>query len=226
VCCPLGRHTVTLFRQSASLPSANLPLRSLPSCATNLRAHGASELQEHDRELRRKGRFMDLIQTAVHEAAHAVIAHALGLATKSLALTHHEADQTGVLGTAEGPRPDFGYDHASLQSRQRAMRDECVAACAGLAAEHVFFGVPLTTENENAQGDFRNIFDLESDGMRIPGKRRGYVGDDATWLFIERSLKKATSLVRSERERIRRVADELLKRGRLEMSELQPLLDE
>ncbi len=80
---------------------------------------------------------MELIQTAVHEAAHAVIAHALGLATKSLALTHHEADQTGALGTAEGSRPDVGYGHANEQERQLAMRDECIPACATPSSSRV-----------------------------------------------------------------------------------------
>lgn len=116
---------------------------------------------------------MQLKQTAIHEAGHVVVGYMLGLACKEVALTHHKVDETGRYGYAIGPNPVYGYHHASLKERQQTMRDECVACCAGLAAEHVFFGVPLDIDNEHAQGDFENIIGLESSGMRIRGKRRG-----------------------------------------------------
>ncbi len=65
---------------------------------------------------------------------------------------------------------------------------------------------------------------MESDGMRIPGKRGGYVGDDATWRFIECSLRQAKRMVMRERERIQLVAEELVKRGRLDATEIETLL--
>src|SRR5262245_36711968 len=107
---------------------------------------------------------MKLKQTAIHEAGHVVVGHALGLAVKAVALTHHEVDKTGIYGLATGPNPMYGYDYSTERDRQEGMKAEAVTCCAGLAAEHVFFGVPLDTDNENASGDIENIFDLLSAG--------------------------------------------------------------
>ena len=169
---------------------------------------------------------MTLEQTAVHEAGHAVVAYVLGLACKELALTHDQVAETGAYGYATGPNPVYGYSHGSERDRQTAMRDECVACCGGLAAEHVLFGVPLSTENENAQADFRNILQFERDGLRVPGKKwGGSVGDDDTWRYIDRSLLKARRLVLRHQDAIEQLAKRLVDRRRLDGDVVKQLLD-
>jgi len=172
---------------------------------------------------------MELRQTAIHEAAHAVIAHVLGLACKSIALTHDAVDDTGAFGLAVGPNPIYGYRGTSRSERSANARDECVACCAGLAAEHVFFGVLLDAENENAQDDFRNIIILEKSGFLRTRRKYGdgFAGDGVTWKFIKRKLREAHRLVYCHRETIDRLADELLQRGpngKLEAGEVERLL--
>jgi len=169
---------------------------------------------------------MELKQTAIHEAGHVVVAYVLGLDCKEVALTHHEVEETGAYGYAAGPNPAYGYEHGSWRERQATLRDECIACCAGLAAEHVFFGVPLNTDNENTQGDFRNIMEMERNGLRIGGKRNGFIGDETTWDFIQRQLVKAKKQVIRHRDTIERLADTLVKQKKLSREEVKRLLDE
>ncbi len=129
-----------------------------------------------------------------------------------------------MLGHAIGPHPAYGYVYNSERERQSAMKDECVACCAGLASEHVFFAVPLNTDNENAQGDFDNIMKLEGLGLRIPGKCNGSVGDEMTWGYIARCLKNAKKHVKKHRDVIDRLANVLIERQRLSAEEVGELL--
>src|SRR5262245_41682805 len=170
-------------------------------------------------------KIMELRQTAIHEAGHAVVAYVLGLGCKDMALTHDEVEETGAYAYVRGPNPLYGYEGTSRSERQATMRAACVACCAGLAAEHVFFDVPLITDNENAQGDFQNIIELESNGLRIRGKRNGFVGDEATWRYIDRLLVKAKKLVKSHRVTIQRLADTLVERKRLSAEEVERLFN-
>jgi ATP-dependent Zn protease len=165
---------------------------------------------------------MNIEQTAIHEAGHVVVAHALGLACKDAALTHELVDETGAYGYAEGPNPRFGYHVENERERQAIMRDAAIACCAGLAAEHVFFGVPLDVENENAKGDFDNIIGLQRAGLRIKGSK--VVGNEQAWKYIDKLLGKAVKLVRKRRQEIRRVADSLLENKRLNAVEIERLL--
>jgi hypothetical protein len=169
---------------------------------------------------------VDLMQTTIHESAHAVIAHALGLHKHDIALTHDDAGETGIFGYATGPNPSFGDGCSSETERQLTLRAQCVACCAGLAAEHVFFAVPLSIDNENAQGDFQNIIDMEQSGLRIRGKRDGFVGDHQTWAYIEATLKTAKQLVKVHRSKIERVARAMLASERIVSDELAALLGE
>jgi ATP-dependent Zn protease len=170
---------------------------------------------------------MELKQIAIHEAGHVVVAYALGLAVKEVALTHEAADDTGLYGYAIGPNPVHGYNHDSRRECREAVRDECIVCCAGLAAENVFFNVPLSTDNENAQGDFRNIIEFESDSLlHISGKRGGWIGDDATWRYISRRLIDARRLVKRHRHTIQRLAHTLIERKKLNGEEVQRLLTE
>jgi ATP-dependent Zn protease len=167
---------------------------------------------------------LELKQTAIHEAGHVVVAHVLGLACKDVALTHYEVEETGAYGYANGPNPAYGYEHASKRERQETMRAEAIACCAGLAAEHVFFGVALSTDNENAQGDFRNIIQLEGDGLRIRSKSGGTVGDGATWCYISGLLIEARRLVERHRDAIHRLADILVEKNTIGGEEVGRLL--
>lgn len=169
---------------------------------------------------------MDLHQTAVHEAGHVVVAYALGLACKEVALTHDDVEETGQYGRAVGPNPQYGYGHGSQREQQETMRLECVACCAGLAAEHVFYSVPLDIENESAQGDFLNIIECERNGLRTRRGCSGFVGDDATWRFIARLLREAKKLVRRHCDTIQRLADTLVEKKQLSGDEVEQLLSE
>ena len=130
---------------------------------------------------------MKLEQTAIHEAGHVVVGYLLGLACNDVALTHDEVEETHEYGYAISPNPAYGYNHGSRHERQGTLRDQCIACCAGLAAEHVFFKVSLGTDNENSECDFQNIIEYERYGLRIRGKRGGFSGD-ATWRYIDRQL--------------------------------------
>jgi ATP-dependent Zn protease len=170
---------------------------------------------------------LDQNQTAVHEAGHVVVGYVLGLACNGVALTHHEVEETGAYGYAVSPNPEFGYHNNDTRlERQLTLRAQSVASCAGLAAEHVFFGVPLETSNESAQDDFQNVIECESRGLRIRGKRGGYLGDEVTWRYISRLLVEAKKLVKRHRETIQRLADTLLERTRLDGKEVERLLNE
>lgn len=167
---------------------------------------------------------MKLEQTAIHEAGHAVVGYVLKLPYEELALTHDTVDESGAYGHAISPNPQYGYEHASRRERNKAMRDACTACCAGLAAEHVFFGVPLSTDNKYAQGDFSNIIELERDGLRIPRKSGGTVGDEETWRYISRLLLKAKKLVNRHRNEIQLLADALVKARKLSKDDVARLL--
>jgi len=159
---------------------------------------------------------MKLEQTAIHEAGHVVVGYGLGLACNEVALTPHgQVEEMDEYGHVTHPNPAYGYKHGSLHERQRTLRDACIACCAGLAAEHVFFKVSLGTDNENSECDFQNIIEYERYGLRIRGKRGGYVGDEATWRYIGRQLLKAKKLVQDHRDTIQRVADILVEKKRL-----------
>jgi ATP-dependent Zn protease len=119
---------------------------------------------------------------AIHEAGHVVVGYSLGLACNEVALTP-ETEEEGTCGYVMSPNPMYGYRHGSQRERQATLRDACIACCGGLAAEHVFYGVPLDIEHESAQHDFRNIIEFERNGLRI--KRGGWVGDDKTWRYIK-----------------------------------------
>ena len=95
-----------------------------------------------------------------------------------------------------------------------------------MAAEHFFFGVPLDIDNENSQGDFQNIIEYEREGLRIRGKRNGFVGDDATWHYISHQLVKAKNLVKDHRDTIQRFADTLIERKKLSSKEVEELLNQ
>ena len=161
-------------------------------------------------------------QTAVHEAGHVVVTFVLGLACNEVALT----DDESVYGYMTGPNPMYGYRLGSLRERKETMRAKCVACCAGLAAEHVFFGVPLDTNNENAQADFENIIECERHGLRTRRKQHGFVGDDVTWQYISRLLREAKKLVQCHRDTIQRLADVLVERRHLSGEEVERLLNE
>ena len=169
---------------------------------------------------------MDLRQTAVHEAGHVVVAYALGLACNEVALTHDDAEETGEYGHSVGPNPQYGYEHSCRREQHQTMRAKCVGCCAGLAAEHVFFDVPLDTDNENALGDFVNIIECERNGLPIRGKRNGFVGNDATWQYIARLLREAKKLVKRHRDTIQRLADTLVEKKQLSGDEVEQLLSE
>lgn len=167
---------------------------------------------------------MELIETAIHEAGHVVVAYVLGLACNGVALTHEEAEETGSYGHVTRPNPAFGYEISSERDRRAVLRKQCISCCAGLAAVHVFFQVALDLDNENAQGDFQNIIEMEQNGMRIPGKRNGFVGDDATWHYISRRLIDARRLVKRHRGVIERLAKTLVEKKRMNGEEVAKLL--
>ena len=167
---------------------------------------------------------MKLEQTAVHEAGHVVVGYLLGLACNGVALTHDEVEETDTYGYVTHLNPAYSYEHGSLHERQRALHDECIACCPGLAAEHVFFGVSLDTDNENSECDFQSIIEYERNGLRIRGKRGGFSGDDATWRYIDRQLLKARKLVKRHRDTIQRMADILIKRKKLSAEEVEEVL--
>lgn len=163
-------------------------------------------------------------QTAIHEAGHVVVEHALGLALHEVVMTHDIVEQTGDYGYCTSPNPAFGYEHASRRERRATVRAAAIGCLAGLAAEHVFYGVPLDLDNENAGHDVQNVLDLVyRDELRVP--RASYVGDDVTWAYINRLLREAARVVRRHRTEVQRVADELLKRGRLTGDDIAILLN-
>lgn len=171
---------------------------------------------------------MDLKQTAIHEAGHTVIGWTLGLTCDEVALTHHNVKKTGYYGHAVHPYPSYGYENnCSRRELNATLQAECVANCTGLAAEHVFFGVPLCTDNDNARLDFRNIIECERIGLRIRGKPHGcFVGDDHTWGYISRQLLQAKKLVKRNRDTIQRFADILVEKKKLSGEEVKQLLSE
>ena len=169
---------------------------------------------------------MDLKQTAIHEAGHVVVAYVLGLACDEVALTHDEVKETGAYGFVTSPNPTYGYEVESPKERQKILRDQSISCCAGLAAEHVLLGVPLSTDNENSQSDFQHIIQFEHDGLKIKGKRNGFVGDDATWRFISSLLEEAKELVIQHRDAIQRLADILIECKQLSEEEVTRLLEE
>jgi hypothetical protein len=171
---------------------------------------------------------LDGLQTAIHLAGRAVAAWHLGLACPDLALNHDKAEQTGEYGHAISLNPRFDYEYDSEEELQENMRDVCTVCCAGLAAEHVFYGVPLSRDNESAQGDFRSIARLESapSNMRIPGKFTGEVGDEQTSSFIDRKLVEAKVLVVTHKRRIEGLAKLLFEKKKLSKEEVKRHLGE
>jgi len=167
---------------------------------------------------------MELERTAIHEAGHAVVAYALGYTSNEVVLTHDEVADTGYYGYVTSPHPRYGYAHNSLRDLQTTLRDASIANCAGLAAEHVFFHVPLATDDEGAQRDFRSIIALELQGLKIRRKRGGYIGDEITWRYIERCLHKAKSLVNRHRDAIQHLAHALVEKKKLSGAEVDQLL--
>ena len=169
---------------------------------------------------------MELRQTAIHEAGHVVVGYVLGLTCNEVALTHEEVEKTNSYGYQTGPNPMFGYEVDSLRERNSIMRAECVSSCAGIAAEHVFFDIPLNTDNENAQGDFQNVIECERQGLRTRRYQGGYIGDDVTWGYISRLLREAKKLVQCYSDTIQRFADTLIKKKKLSGEEVEQLLTE
>jgi ATP-dependent Zn protease len=169
---------------------------------------------------------MKVEQTTIHEAGHVVVAYVLGLAYKKVALTHDEVEETVKYGHVIGPDPAYEYDHDSLHERRSKVRAKCIACCAGLAAEHVFFAVPLNTDNENAEVDFQNIIEYEWSGeLHIRGKHNGFIGDAETWRYISCLLVEAKQLVNRHRGAIQRLADILVERKKLSGEEVEELLN-
>src|SRR5262249_50365063 len=154
---------------------------------------------------------------------HVVVGYVLGLACNEVALTHDEVDETGEYGYANAPNPYFGYEFSTEADRQATMRAACVSCCGGLAAEHVLFGVPLSTDNKNAAHHIQNIMDQMRAGTRIRGNRGGYIDDDAPWRYIRRLLVRAKKLVQRNREPIQRLAEVLVKKNRLGRDEVERL---
>jgi len=167
---------------------------------------------------------MELEQMAIHEAGHAVVGYILGLACNELALTH-EGEGCSYSHVAY-PNLVCSYEGKSAHERNTTLRAECIASCAGLAAEHVFFGVPLNTDNENAQSDFQNIIKCERSGLRIRGDRGGLIGDDVTLSYIPRGLVEAKRLVKRHRNTIQQLADILVEKKKISGKEVERLLKE
>ena len=166
---------------------------------------------------------MEEMQTAVHEAAHAVVGYVQGLTCNGLELlSDPEADAYGV---AHSPNPYFGYEQEA-SDRQGTMREQAIALCAGLAAEHYFCKVPLDTDNENAQSDFNRIIEFERAGLHVPGNEDELVGNANTWDFIAGLLRKALKEVRKYRTQIKQLADALVERRKLTGAEVEQLLHE
>lgn len=170
---------------------------------------------------------MPLERTAIHEAGHVVVAWILGLVSTEVVLTFEQADETGSYGYTTCPNPVYGYNHCSRRDVQRAMHKQSTVSCAGLAAEHVFFGVPLDTSNENAMSDFENVMELERQGLRTARRYCvGHLGDEGTWRFIDRRLRAARDIVRRHRDTIQRLALVLIAEKRLDQDKLERLLGE
>lgn len=167
---------------------------------------------------------MELKQLAIHEAGHAVVGYTLGLACNNLTLTH-EGEGDSFIHTAY-PNTVCDYEGKSLHERNTNLRAEAIASCAGLAAEHVFFNVPLNIDNENAQSDFQNIIKCERNGLRISGNRGGFTSDDETLSYIPRGLVEAKRLVKRHRKTIRLLADILVEKKKLSAEEVERLLKE
>jgi len=165
---------------------------------------------------------MKLRQTAIHEAGHAVIEYALGLSCSGVTIIYDKKKHR--YGTTESPNPAYGYYFDNERERKMTMRKGVIGCCAGLAAEHVFFGVPLDIDNDNAQGDFQNIIKLERQGLVT--SRGGYVGDDGTWRFISRVLREAKKLVLLHHDTIEQLSNVLVEKKKLNGKEVEEFLHE
>jgi ATP-dependent Zn protease len=152
---------------------------------------------------------------AYHEAGHAVVGIALGLAVK-----HVEIGREGTsLGRCLAPTP-LGYHAASRREQRSIARDEILATYAGLAAERL---IDPDAPDYHGADDDEYAFDLSRQFEVMP-RRCSYVGDDAHDAYLARLRREAGRLVLRHRSAIAALAETLLQRKRLEGPEVEAIV--
>lgn len=151
-------------------------------------------------------------RTALHEAAHLVVARALGLACGGVALV---SDGSRV-GYAEIDPPWLGW-HRGLGRKAPIIEAYIVATQAGAEAEIAFLG-------GCDGGDWSDREDIREAYRHVRVKGRVYIGDDIELAHEARLREKSRRLVRQHREAIARLALALIDRRRLNNSEVTQAL--
>ena len=151
--------------------------------------------------------------TAYHEAGHVVALIVQGLTFTSATIKPDE--DTNSNGASRHP-PVYGYYYDGMRDRRAMARKMAVASCAGYPAE--LLANPRADEALSEE-DYDSVVDLIRDhGI---GPRGGFIGDDATWAWIERLKREARKLVLANRQKVERVALLLLERETISMQDVE-----
>jgi ATP-dependent Zn protease len=152
-------------------------------------------------------------ETAVHEAAHAVVARILGIIGYQVTICPTDKEW----GSASFDNPMFDWKRGD-GAKATAANNFAIAAYAGVQGERCILGSQITSESD----DHRKAEDCLAWASAVRGA--SFMGDKHFHRREANLRKKAAELVRRHRSQIERVAEALLERGTLSGGEVDALL--
>lgn len=157
----------------------------------------------------------DLQATAYHEAGHAVVSLALGLAIDHVSILAGK----GYTGSCTGPSV-LGYEAAN-QREQRSIARALILSCyAGMHAQRL---VDPDAPEEQGFDDDADAFNLSQNCAVLPRSCQT-VGDEQHIAYLDRLRQEARRLVRRHRRAIGVLAQALLRRNELNAAEAKAIV--
>jgi hypothetical protein len=157
----------------------------------------------------------DLQATAYHEAGHAVVSLALGLAIDRISI----AAGRGYTGSCTGPSV-LGYEAANPREQRSIARALILSCYAGMHAQRL---VDADAPEEQGFDDDADAFNLSSECAVLPRSCQT-VGDEQHIAYLDRLRAEAGRLVRRHQQAIRVLAETLLRRHELNASAAQAIV--
>lgn len=146
------------------------------------------------------------LNTAYHEAGHAVVLLHYGLTPDSVSIRPAE----DYFGIVKHPSP-LMFNCSSLRERRSLAKDMIVGCYAGLEAERM---VNPQAPDFHGDGDEQNVFDLCRSYGVVP-RGCGFIGDEVHRTYLEGLRRRARRLVRRLRPTINALAQTLLEKETL-----------